>query len=136
MGSNRGVQMSLNSRSLKALVGVHPDLVAVAKLAHDMAIGKKLDFWITEGLRSVDRQKQLVAKGASATMRSRHITGDAFDFVPIIGGEPCWKWPAFWPLVDLFEKAGAKLDIGVECGARWERFPDGPHVQRPWDAKP
>lgn len=122
----------LDKKSLKLLDGVHTDLVSVAKLAHDMAVSKKLEFRITEGLRTVERQKELFAKGASSTMRSRHLTGDAFDFVPIIGGEPCWKWPAFWPLVDLFESAAAKLGIDIECGARWLKFPDGPHVQRPW----
>lgn len=124
--------MSLSERSLKNLEGVHADLVKVVKRADELCAEAGLDFAITEGLRTLARQRQLVASGASTTMKSRHLTGDAFDFVPVIGGEPNWKWPAFWPIVDLIEKAAAELGIKVEMGARWRKFPDGPHVQRPW----
>lgn len=37
---------------------------------------------IVEGLRTLERQKQLVAKGASKTLRSKHIQGLAVDFAP------------------------------------------------------
>lgn len=124
--------MALNERSLKKLEGVHADLVKVAHRAHELAVEAGLDFAITEGVRSLARQRQLVASGASTTMKSRHLTGDAFDFVPLVGGEPNWKWPAFWPIVELIEKAAKELGIPVEMGARWRKFPDGPHVQRPW----
>jgi hypothetical protein len=124
--------MSLNESSLKRLEGVHEDLVRVAKRASELAEHAGLDFAITEGVRSLARQRQLVAAGASATMKSRHMTGDAFDFVPLVNGEPCWKWPAFWPLVEIFEIAAKELGAAIEPGARWKKFPDGPHIQRPW----
>jgi len=124
--------MALSERSLKNLIGVHEDLVKVAHRAHEMAVDAGLDFTITEGVRALARQRQLVASGASTTMKSRHLTGDAFDFVPMVGGEPNWKWPAFWPIVELIEKAAKELGVAIECGARWRRFADGPHVQRPW----
>jgi hypothetical protein len=122
----------LDDKSLKKLEGVHEDLVKVAKRAHDLCAKDGLDFAVTEGLRTIARQRQLVAAGASKTMNSRHLTGDAFDFVPLVGGEPNWKWPAFWPVVEHIEAAAKELGIVVECGARWKKFPDGPHVQRPW----
>lgn len=128
--------MALNERSLKNLEGVHADLVKVAHRAHELAVDAGLDFAITEGVRSLARQRQLVASGASTTMKSRHLTGDAFDFVPVVGGEPNWKWPAFWPIVELIEKAAKELGVAVEMGARWRKFPDGPHVQRPWRHAP
>ena len=123
----------LSAKSLEHLEGVHPDLVKVAKRAAELAAQAGLEFQITEGLRSVARQKELVAAHASKTMRSRHLTGDAFDFVPVVG-DICWKWPAFWPIVKLIEQAAGQCGIEVECGARWHDFPDGPHVQRPWGA--
>lgn len=128
--------MALSERSLKNLEGVHADLVRVVHRADELATEAGLDFLITEGVRSLARQRQLVASGASTTMKSRHLTGDAFDFVPVVGGEPNWKWPAFWPLVEIFEKAAKELGIAIECGARWRKFPDGPHVQRPWRHAP
>lgn len=125
--------MALSERSLKNLEGVHPDLVKVVHKADDLT---DLPFLITEGVRSMKRQRQLVAAGASSTLRSRHLTGHAIDFVPLVDGEPNWKWPAFWPIVEAFEKAGKELGIAIECGARWKKFPDGPHVQLTWKAYP
>ena len=69
----------LGTRSLQSLSGVHPDLVAVVKRAIQIT---PQDFTVIEGVRNIERQKQLVAKGASKTMNSRHITGHAVDMVP------------------------------------------------------
>lgn len=128
--------MQLDERSLKRLEGVHADLRRVVLRAVELAEQEGVAFAITEGLRSLSRQRQLVAAGASTTMRSRHLTGHAFDFVPLVAGEPNWKWPAFWPLVALFEQAAKELNVLVEMGARWRKFPDGPHVQLPWKEYP
>ena len=56
--------MSLNARSRDRLKGVHPDLVAVVERAAEIGPA----FIVTEGLRTVERQKQLLAAGASRTM--------------------------------------------------------------------
>ncbi|MCV5473136.1 M15 family metallopeptidase, partial [Escherichia coli] len=65
-------------RSEKNLEGVRPQLVAVVRRALELT---EVDFGITEGLRTKERQKQLVAEGKSQTMNSRHLTGDAVDVV-------------------------------------------------------
>lgn len=122
--------MPLDERSKKNLVGVHADLVKVAELAAELCASDDLHFTVTEGLRTLARQRKLVAAGASKTLNSFHITGDAFDFVPIVDGEITWKWPAFMPIVEKIEQAAKQLGIEIECGARWRKFPDGPHVQR------
>lgn len=119
----------LNERSEKALTGVKPELIKVARRAHELCAEVGLDFIVTEGLRTEARQRQLVAAGASMTMNSRHLTGDAFDFVPVVSGQISWKWPAFMPIVAKIEQAAAELGVEIECGARWRKFPDGPHVQ-------
>ncbi|MGL5735297.1 MAG: M15 family metallopeptidase, partial [Beijerinckiaceae bacterium] len=68
-----------SKRSLDNLAGIHPDLRRVMDRAlHESPI----DFTVIEGLRTVERQKELVAKGASKTMNSRHITGHAVDLMP------------------------------------------------------
>jgi hypothetical protein len=43
-----------------------------------------------EDLRTRERQAALVARGASRTMNSRHLTGRAVDLVALGGGEISW----------------------------------------------
>ncbi len=128
--------MTLDERSEKNLVGVQADLVKVVRKAAELAQADGLEFRITEGVRTLARQRQLLAAGASTTMKSRHLTGHAIDFVPVVSGEISWKWPAFWPLVEVFEQAAKAIGVEIEAGARWRKFPDGPHIQLPWKSYP
>ena len=128
--------MALNERSRKALVGVHPDLIKVVELAHDLALHNGLDFVVTEGCRDIATQRKYVAAGASRTMNSRHIPGEdglgkAIDFAPVVGGEISWKWPAFHPLAECFKTASGTLQVPIIWGGDWKKFPDGPHVELP-----
>ena len=119
----------LDERSLKRLVGVHEDLVKVVKLAIDLSPNT---FVVTEGLRSIERQKQLVAAGASQTMRSRHLTGHAVDLAVKVGDEIRWDWPLYSALADIMDVAAHQLDIPLEWGGSWKSLKDGPHFQLPW----
>ena len=70
-----------SARSLKNLAGIHPDLRRVL----DRALkDSPIDFVVIEGMRTKERQKQLVAAGASKTMNSRHLTGHAVDLCPLL----------------------------------------------------
>ena len=60
----------LSKRSLSRLEGVNEQLVEVVKEAITLT---KIDFGVTEGLRTLEKQKELVAKGASKTMKSKHL---------------------------------------------------------------
>ena len=114
---------SLGNKSLQTLEGVHPDLVAVVKLAITLT---EQDFSVGEGLRSVERQKTLVAAGKSTTMNSRHITGHAVDLFPY---PVSWDWKYFHPIADAMKQAAKQLDVDLEWGGDWKSFPDGPHFQ-------
>jgi peptidoglycan L-alanyl-D-glutamate endopeptidase CwlK len=76
----------LSARDLLRLHGVHEDLVAVVRRAHDF-MPADLGFIVTEGLRSAERQAQLVRVGASRTHNSRHLTGHAVDLAVTLHGE-------------------------------------------------
>jgi len=119
----------LGKTSLARLKGVHADLVHVVKHANQLANEKGYDFRVHEGLRTIETQREYVKRGASRTLNSRHLTGHAIDFVPLVGGKDNWKWPAFWPIVECFERAAYELGVEIECGARWKSFPDGAHVE-------
>jgi peptidoglycan L-alanyl-D-glutamate endopeptidase CwlK len=116
----------LTERSRKALKGVHQDLVRVTRRAAELVPG---GFIVTEGLRTVARQRELMAKGASRTMRSRHLTGYAIDFVPVVGGRITWKWPAFEPIAQAFKAAARELNVAIVWGGDWKTFKDGPHIE-------
>jgi len=114
----------LGTRSLQNLSGVHPDLVAVVKLAISIT---EQDFTVIEGVRNINRQRELVKAGKSTTMNSRHITGHAVDMVP---------WPVDWNDLERFEvvaeamKAAAEeLDIPIVWGGDWKSFYDAPHFE-------
>lgn len=126
--------MTLSERSTKALVGVHPDLIKVVVLAHDLCLQNGLNFIITEGCRTLAKQREYVAAGASQTLKSRHIPGadgfgKAVDFAPLVAGDVSWKWPAFHPIADAFKTAAKTLNTPIEWGGDWKNFKDGPHIQ-------
>jgi peptidoglycan LD-endopeptidase CwlK len=116
-----------SARSLSNLRGIHPDLRRVINRALQES---PLDFVVIEGLRTVDRQKQLVAQGASKTMNSRHITGHAVDLLPIgLDGKAAFDWPLYNRLGPAVEAAAAKEGVKIVWGGRWSKFRDGPHFE-------
>lgn len=123
----------LDARSLKRLEGVHGDLVKVIKLAFDLSPNV---FIVTEGLRTLERQKQLLAAGASQTLRSRHLTGHAVDLAVKIGAEVRWDWPLYSGLAVVVKDAANRLEVPIEWGGDWKTFKDGPHFQLPWREYP
>lgn len=121
---------TLGNKSRSKLQGVHPDLVAVVERAIQFT---EQDFTVLEGLRSIDRQKELVATGKSKTMNSRHLTGHAVDLAP---WPISWDWEKFYPIADAMKDAAQELDIEIEWGGDWKSFPDGPHFQLSWREYP
>jgi len=113
----------LGTRSLQNLSGVHPDMVAVVKRAIEIS---EQDFSVIEGIRNINRQRELVKSGASTTMNSRHLTGHAVDIAPY---PLSWEWEYFYPIADAMKQAAEELDIDLEWGGDWKSFPDGPHYQ-------
>jgi peptidoglycan LD-endopeptidase CwlK len=124
---------SLGSRSKKRLEGVHPDLVRVVERAIELT---EVDFTVLEGMRTVARQKKLVAKGASTTMNSRHLTGHAVDIGAWVDGTVRWDWPLYYKLAEAMKQAAKELNVDLEWGGDWKSFKDGPHFELRWAAYP
>lgn len=129
-------KFQLSKRSMGRLDGVHPDLAAVVKLAIQRTA---VDFTVVEGLRTPERQRELVAQGASQTLNSYHLKqadgyGHAVDLAPLVGGTIPWDdWSQFRALADTVKACAAELGVPVEWGGDWKTFKDGPHFQIPRD---
>lgn len=116
----------LGTVSKNNLKGVHPDLVKVVERAISLST---IDFRVIEGIRSKQRQIELVNKGASKTLNSRHITGHAIDVVALIGGDVRWDWPLYDKIAKAFKQAAKELNIPIVWGGDWKTFKDGPHFE-------
>ena len=121
--------MKLGKRSRERLIGVHPDLVIVLATAIQRT---DIDFSVIEGMRTLERQKELVKAKASKTLKSRHLTGHAVDIAPYVAGEIRWDWPLYDRLAITIKKAAEDCGIVLEWGGDWRTFKDGPHWQLPW----
>ena len=126
-------------RSLRNLEGVHDDLVKIVKKAFEMAEEDgRLIFKITEGVRTAERQKELVEQKKSFTNSSRHIPENnacglscAVDVVAIVNGTVSWEMKHYAVIASFFKLAAFSLDLEVEWGGDWKTFKDGPHFQLP-----
>lgn len=116
----------LSQRSRERLKGVHPDLVAVVEAA---ILLTPVDFMITEGLRTPERQAELVRAGASRTLNSRHLTGHAVDVAAWVDGGVRWDWPLYPRIAGAFKAAAAAAGIPLIWGGDWPRLRDGPHFE-------
>ena len=138
--------MILTARDEQRLVGVHPHLIRVIRRA---AKDTTLNFTILEGVRTVARQRQLVAQRASKTMNSRHIPGvdgfaKAVDIAPLLDLDDDGKietaemfaWPLYPRLAKIIKAAAAAEGVPIEWGGDWRTFKDGPHWQLPHKVYP
>ena len=124
---------SFGIKSVTKMTGLHPDLKKVLYRAIEIT---DVDFSIIEGLRTLERQKQMVASGASKTLNSRHLDGHAVDIAPYVGGEIRWDWPLYYKLAKAMKAAAREVGVPIEWGGDWLRFKDGPHWQLPWGKYP
>jgi len=127
------VTYSFGIKSVNKMTGVHPSLKKVLYRAIEIT---DVDFSIIEGVRTLERQKQLVASGASKTLNSRHLDGHAVDIAPYVEGEIRWDWPLYHRLAKVMKTAAKEIGVPIEWGGDWIRFKDGPHWQLPWGKYP
>ncbi|MNL35486.1 hypothetical protein D3C87_1575190 [compost metagenome] len=131
----------MSARSLWRLEEVHPQLVEIVKLAIQRTA---VDFTVVEGLRTPERQRELVAAGTSQTLNGLHLRqadgyGHAVDLAPLVGRAIPWKdWEEFRRLADVVKACATELGVPVEWGGDWKTLKDGPHFQIPrgWKGKP
>jgi peptidoglycan LD-endopeptidase CwlK len=133
--------MIISGASEKRLRGVHPHLVRVVRRCAKDWKDPETGWIITCGVRTVAEQRIMVAKGASKTMRSRHIPAangfsHAVDFAMTLNGKVRWDWPLYHVLAKAMKAAARVEKVPIEWGGDWIRFKDGPHFQLPWKQYP
>ena len=97
-------------------MGVEPELKEVVYEAIKVT---KIDFGVIEGLRTEEKQKQLVESGASQTMKSKHLEGREVDLMAYIGGRGSWELNVYDEIADAMKEAAIKVDVAVRWGAAW-----------------
>ena len=100
-------------RSRERLKGVDPKLVNVLN-----EVVKHFDITVIEGLRSQERQNELVAQGKSKTKYGKHTQGKAVDIAP---------YPIDWECRDDFHYLGGfvrgiatSMGVKVRWGGDWD----------------
>lgn len=124
---------TLTERSLKNLDGVEPILRSIVKATYEVS---PYPFIVTEGLRTAERQKKLLAEGKSKTMNSRHLTGHAIDFAVVKDGTVTWEFQYYKEVANAFKETAIRLGAVAEWGGDWPSFKDGTHIQLPWREYP
>ncbi len=112
------MSFKLSSRSLERLEGVDERIVAVAKYAIGIT---KVDFGIPHlgGLRTMDQQRELFEKGASQTMKSKHLEGIAIDTVAYVGPRVSWEINLYDDIADAMKEAAKDVGVKLRWGAAW-----------------
>jgi len=111
----------LGKRSLLSLKGVHPTLVAVVERAIKIT---KQDFTVIEGCRTLEKQKEYVASGASQTMNSNHLVkadgkGYAVDLAPYIAGSVRWEMKPICVICHAMALAAQEEKVPIRWGGFW-----------------
>jgi len=110
------MKFKLSKRSLRNLDGVDERLQKVCLLAITKT---KMDFGVICGLRSEVEQRALVAKGASQTMKSKHLGGHAVDLMAYVGKRASWELNVYDEIADAVRESAIELDVPIRWGAAW-----------------
>ncbi|WP_242784805.1 SH3 domain-containing protein [Bacillus cereus] len=119
--------MKYHNRNVSNLNKLADNTKAAAFKWYQYCIDNGIEVLIYETIRTVEQQREYVRKGASQTMRSYHLVGQALDFVPIqSNGTEDWNGynKELWASAIRYAK-----QIGFEWGGDWKGFVDSPHLQ-------
>ncbi|HDR8302768.1 TPA: M15 family metallopeptidase [Bacillus cereus] len=119
--------MKYDSRNRKNLNQLGDKTKVAAYKWYQYCLDKGIEVLIYETIRTVETQREYVNKGASQTMKSYHIVGQALDFVPIKSdGLEDWNGYKKEPWASAIRYA---KQVGFEWGGDWKGFVDSPHLQ-------
>lgn len=94
----------------------------------------RVDFGVTEGVRTTTRQLELVGKGKSQTAQSKHLLqvtgyGHAIDVAAWLNGKINWTNRVYGPIVQAFFTAAIEEGVQIVSGHLWPTFQDSVHFE-------
>ena len=124
--TERSNVMDLSELSKKRLEGVDERLKAVVI---ECAARCLFPFNVSEGLRTVEQQREYVKQGKSRTMNSKHLTGKAVDLYPLTMNRKQVDWSRFEELADLMFQVASDQGTEIVWGGNWKTFVDKCHFE-------
>lgn len=115
-----------SNRSLNNLKGVDTKLV---NLMTEVLKKSPYDFGITEGIRTLEKQREYVRTGKSQTMNSYHLNGRAVDIVVYKDGKVTWDLKYYKEIADIVKETAVEKGLKITWGGDWKTLVDGPHFQ-------
>lgn len=117
-----------NERSIARKRGVDPRLIEILNITRQRT---GIPFQITEGLRDIERQRELLTQGKSQTLNSKHLTGNALDIhIPDGKGGVNWDFEAYRPIGAMAKQVAQELGYNdFTWGGDWKSLRDGVHFQ-------
>mgnify|MGYP000604452948 CR=1 FL=1 len=129
VANNSGFMMSDKSR--QKMKDVHPLLTQVVETAMSLSV---VDFKVTEGVRSLERQAELLADGRSWVKTSKHQVdpvsklGHACDVMALPTPDGSWDWEYYEQINDAMQAAAKIHNARITWGGGWA-VRDGCHFQ-------
>ena len=113
----------LSEKSQSKLKGVHPLLVQTVNHA---ILLTEIDFGVTCGVRTLLEQKEMVDKGASWTLKSKHLIqtdgfSHAVDLIAYIAGNVSWGMKHYALIAEAMLRAGDEVGLELTWGAVWDK---------------
>ena len=68
---------------------------------------------------TIGEQRELVKKGASKTMKSKHIEGLAVDLMAYVGSRASWEISLYDEIADAMKRGAQDAGVAVCWGASW-----------------
>ena len=94
---------------------------------YEFCVKNNIEILIYETIRTKEKQRENVNKGASQTMKSYHLVGQALDFVPVNSkGKTLWNG---YNADDIRKAINYARQLGFTWGGDWKSFVDKPHLQ-------
>jgi peptidoglycan LD-endopeptidase CwlK len=120
------MSMTYEKRNRENISKLAPNTRQATEKWYEYCKKEGIDILIYETLRTLETQKQYVARGVSQTLKSYHLVGQALDFVPVVKGKAAWSG---YGSADILKAVAHAKKLGFEWGGDWKSFVDKPHLQ-------